>query len=830
MTHFLWQTFACLTLLLGAQTALCQENPDAHRETPVVQWTAARDAMNFRYDFLENVKTTRLLSATPETGTWNHHPYVTYFKGVLFANWDTHVRDENASGQHGVFRRSTDRGKTWSEVEVLFPPLSANVPAAEPSQSTHFQSSYGFVVVGDSLYAVTEVAKWQRPAAKKIKPRIKIGLLCRAVQADGKLGPIFWLSDDPPAPVPGFPGYPAGKPALVAKIKAYFRQPAHAPQLSFGGNAHPDSDDEHGMGEPVPAWQLADGTWVKMYRDGGSIHARTLREEEASKARRNYVSFSFDDGKTWTTPTRTSFPDACARSNAGRLPDGQVYVINNVLPLSTKKGGRSLLAMSLSRDGLNFDRMAVIRFVAPQPRYKGRSKSIGYAYPHSVVVGDHLWVIHSVNKEDIEIARIPLKELYKLSASRGDQKSISKETPVVRWTANRDEMNFRYDFIENVKTTTLHRGTPEMGAFNHHAHITYFKGVFYAIWDTQARDEHGPGQHGLLRRSTDQGKTWVPVEELFPALDKYIASSEALIGGRYRGRIQTSNGFAVVDDVLYAVTEVDDHKGISIRNRKRFHAGRLCRSIDPDGGLGETFWLKKYPPEPVEGFPAFSAGDPELVQRIKQYFLQPGNEIQLDFTAPVPASVSSTDAWTPFPISDDNHRLIEQVPSYRAADGTWVRLYRDAGLLGVPVPDRGPKKALEESKSRRNYASFSLDNCRTWTAPARTSFPDACAKSNAGRLPDGQVYVINNVLALSTKHGGRQLLRISLSRDGLNFDRAGVIRFIAPPQRYAGRAKSGGYAYPHSVVVGDHLWAIYSVNKEDIEIARIPLTSLSTLK
>jgi hypothetical protein len=32
-------------------------------------------------------------------------------------------------------------------------------------------------------------------------------------------------------------------------------------------------------------------------------------------------------------------------------------------------------------------------------------------YPHSVVVGDHLWVIYSVNKEEIEITRIPLYEL-----------------------------------------------------------------------------------------------------------------------------------------------------------------------------------------------------------------------------------------------------------------------------------------------------------------------------------------------------------------------------------------------------------------------------------
>jgi len=408
-----WKTFLSLTLLLIAQTTLCQENQNTSRKTPVVRWTAGRDAMNFRYEFLENIKTTTLLTATPETGTWNHHPYVTYFKGVLFANWDTHARDENASGQHGVFRRSNDGGKTWSPVEELFPPLSENVPAAESSQSTRFQTSYGFIVVEDSLYAVTDVAEWQRADAKKIKPRIKIGLLCRAVHPDGRLGKIFWLCADPPAPVPGFPTYPAGNPSLVAKINTYFRHPAHAPQLNFGNKAHPHSDDEHGMGEPTPAWQLDGGTWVRLYRDSGSKHARTLREEEVSKSRRNYASFSYDDGKTWTVPTRTTFPDACARSNAGKLPDGQVYVINNVLPLSTKKGGRSLLAISLSRDGLNFDRVVVLRFLAPDQRYKGRSKSVGYGYPHSTIVEDNLWVIYSVNKEDIEIARIPLSKLDK---------------------------------------------------------------------------------------------------------------------------------------------------------------------------------------------------------------------------------------------------------------------------------------------------------------------------------------------------------------------------------------------------------------------------------
>ena len=71
-----------------------------------------------------------------------------------------------------------------------------------------------------------------------------------------------------------------------------------------------------------------------------------------------------------------------------------------------------MLAISLSRDGLNFDRMAVINFIAPMQRYEGKAKRAnGYQYPHSVVVGKYLWVIYSVNKEDIEVARISIAEL-----------------------------------------------------------------------------------------------------------------------------------------------------------------------------------------------------------------------------------------------------------------------------------------------------------------------------------------------------------------------------------------------------------------------------------
>ncbi|QXD25718.1 exo-alpha-sialidase [Opitutia bacterium ISCC 51] len=388
-------------------------------EQPVVRW-AIQDEPEFRYHFLEKTKTTNLLYATPETGTFNLHGFLRYYKGVLFASWDNQARDENTAGQHGVFRYSTDEGKTWSKQKRLFPPLADYVPASVAKIPKPFQTSQGFAEVDGKLYAVTCVDRALREKVYRFNEvsRTRIGLLACEVRVDGTVGPVFWLSDESPKPETGYPSIPAGNPSLVAKLNAYFKEPANLPQLLFRPRQWPDSDDEHRMTEPTQPWRLDNRTWVRLYRNQGTVHATTRAEIEASRPRRHYASFSFDDGKTWSAPTRTNFPDTGARANSGQLPDGQFYVINNPLLMSARQGGRQMLAISLSKDGLIFDRMAVIKFGTPSQRYEGKSKGAGgFQYPHSEVVGKHLWVIYSVNKEDVEVTRIPLAELYAIDSA-----------------------------------------------------------------------------------------------------------------------------------------------------------------------------------------------------------------------------------------------------------------------------------------------------------------------------------------------------------------------------------------------------------------------------
>jgi len=125
------------------------------------------------------------------------------------------------------------------------------------------------------------------------------------------------------------------------------------------------------------------------------------------------------------------------------------------------------------------------------------------------------------------------------------------------------------------------------------------------------------------------------------------------------------------------------------------------------------------------------------------------------------------------------------------------------------------------------FASESRDAGRTWTAPAKTNFPDSLARHATGRLPDGQYFLINNS---SAKRLDRSILTIALSRDGRLFDRAFVVKNEPTTKRFDGKHKLDGWQYPHAMVVGEMLLIAYSVNKEDVRLARIRLQALGRKK
>ena len=147
-----------------------------------------------------------------------------------------------------------------------------------------------------------------------------------------------------------------------------------------------------------------------------------------------------------------------------------------------------------------------------------------------------------------------------------------------------------------------------------------------------------------------------------------------------------------------------------------------------------------------------------------------------------------------------------------------MRLYRDEG-------------AKDFLYSHCLYASLSRDGGKSWTKPVRTNIPDSPSRSSAGSLPDGRCYLVGNQVAepfskREHKHYTRDPLVVSVSEDGVSFDRAAAIRTGAPGLRARGGGKGRGYQYPATVIVGDSLWVLYSVGEEDIAISCVPLDRL----
>jgi BNR repeat protein len=131
----------------------------------------------------------------------------------------------------------------------------------------------------------------------------------------------------------------------------------------------------------------------------------------------------------------------------------------------------------------------------------------------------------------------------------------------------------------------------------------------------------------------------------------------------------------------------------------------------------------------------------------------------------------------------------------------------------------------DQADSFRQLASESCDAGETWTGPVLTDMPDSRAKQSAGNLPDGTAFLINAPRADRL----RNPLAITLSRDGRTFDRAWLLRGPADlqPLRYEGQYKRPGYHYPKSVIWRDYLYVGYATNKEDVELTRVPISSLA---
>lgn len=107
-----------------------------------------------------------------------------------------------------------------------------------------------------------------------------------------------------------------------------------------------------------------------------------------------YRSISADDGRTWSKPIKTDFPDATCKFSGLRLADGRYVLVSN--PDPTK---REPLTLAISDDGLVFTKMLCL--------VGGRRAE----YPHVIEHDGSLFIAFSGGKMTMEVLKVKLADV-----------------------------------------------------------------------------------------------------------------------------------------------------------------------------------------------------------------------------------------------------------------------------------------------------------------------------------------------------------------------------------------------------------------------------------
>ena len=324
---------------------------------------------------------------------YNHHHAISKLKDQYVASWSAARRDEDVPGQQVHYALSQD-GKHWSPESVLV--------ATEPTSGI-VRNNAGLCADAGRLYDFVGVAEGARAATDPsltsfVADHIRLDVY---VTEDGinwkerqSIAENIYLFEGPHRLRDG--GHLCGGSAFlgVQEPLALLWQPGQEldspPQV-----IHIPWTDRRIRPVQGTWYQTDDGRIWMYFRDVGF-------------STRLALTWSDDGGQTWTDLALTDMPNTMSRASAGRLNDGRCYIIGNNYD---RMLDRSQLQIALSDDGYSFDRMHTLIEGITHRRIDGVHKEDGWHYPNSLADGDDLFVIFSVNKEDIRCGVVNAKTM-----------------------------------------------------------------------------------------------------------------------------------------------------------------------------------------------------------------------------------------------------------------------------------------------------------------------------------------------------------------------------------------------------------------------------------
>lgn len=395
--------------------------------------------------------------------TYNHQPMMAYWNGKFYMHYLSDPSDEHIPPSQTFLMTSTD-GYTWTNPVTLFPIYKVPEGYTKPGRTDKahnldaiMHQRVGFYVSKNNI--LVAMGNYGVALDKKDDPNDGngIGRVVREIKKDGSFGDIYFIyyNHGFNEKNTAFPYYKKSKnKEFVKACDEILANPRYRMQWVEEADRNDPIIPLNKGYKAYCDYTLPDGRLAALWK-----HALT--------------SISNDGGNTWEQPVERAkgFVNSNAKIWGQRLSDGSYATVYNPSEY------RWPLAISLSKDGLEYTTLNLVHGEISPMRYGGNYKSFGPQYVRGIQEGNgrpvdgDMWITYSMNKEDMWVSHIPVPVRTEATAQADDDFSKFKDISQLRdwniyslqwapvkldgkWLVMEDKDLYDYSKIERVIPAT----------------------------------------------------------------------------------------------------------------------------------------------------------------------------------------------------------------------------------------------------------------------------------------------------------------------------------------------------------------------------------------
>jgi hypothetical protein len=359
--------------------------------------------------------------------------------------------------------------------------------------------------------------------------------------------------------------------------------------------------------------------------------------------------------------------------------------------------------------------------------------------------------------------------------------------------------------VQNIQIVRANRTAPDHAdalghTYQHQPMLAYWRGKFYLEYLSAPRNEHDSPTVNSLTTSVD-GRHWTTPRIVFPAFP--LPDKSETIAHQRMGFYVAPDGRLLVLGYYGKHPAPNDGTGI----------GRAVREIHEDGSFGPIYFIRLNTKQPFANFappyPLYSAAPDRGFVAACDALL--GNKLM------------TAQWWEEDQLDESGFYSVKgkALSFVHRPDGSVLGIWKNA--LVATTTDAG------RTWTEKEFATNLPNNAsKYWLQHLPINGAAWCgfAEAQLTREPAVQCYA----LFLNPTNRLRHPLAVMTSSDGAKFSDLLAVHGELPDQRFPGGFKNPGPQYVRGIVEGNGVppdaasavRVVYSVNKEDIWISRVP--------